>query len=142
MISLFWLNSLLFAQVKTGWRGRFHWHHHLLGDAEYLQDDYSAARTTLRFDANGKLTFMQHKLTNYRQQILEEEVSGYQYQANKILINSESLLAGHIHLRQDQWRGEGRVKGCNGNLLYFQPDPSLQQKLQYQSKMEHYPYVA
>lgn len=90
--------------------------------------DHLTARITLRFDANGKLTFMQHKLTNYRQQIPEDEVSGYQYQANNILINSESLLTGDIHLRQGQWRAERRGRGCNGNLLYLQLDPSLPQK--------------
>jgi hypothetical protein len=84
---------------------------------------------TLRFNAEGKLSFMQRQLAGQRQAVSDETVELYQFDAGRMRDISDALLAGRIMLHQGHWLGNGRVQSCEGAILTPDFDAATRQRI-------------
>lgn len=72
---------------------------------------------TLRFNADGKLSFMQRQLADKREAVSNETVELYKFDAGRMREVSDALLSGRIMLHQGRWLGDGRVESCEGAIV-------------------------
>ncbi|MEM6162669.1 DUF1481 domain-containing protein [Erwinia sp. P6884] len=70
---------------------------------------------TLRFDQNGKLSFMQRQLAGHREALSEDAVALYQFDAGRMLKISDDLLKGRVLLKQGRWSAPGTITSCQGS---------------------------
>lgn len=68
----------------------------------------------LRFDLEGRLSFMQRQLSGRREALSADAVALYQFDAQRMLKVSDDLLAGRVLLRQGSWQPDGTIKTCQG----------------------------
>lgn len=90
---------------------------------------------TLRFDSHGNLNFMQRQRDNRREAVSEESVALLQFDAQRMLDLSQSLLMGRVFMTQGHWQADGAIKTCSGQVK--QPvfdDPSRQLILNEQAR--------
>ena len=70
---------------------------------------------TLRFDQNGRLSFMQRQLADRREALSADAVALYQFDAGRMLAISNDLLKGRVRLLQGHRTASGAVTLCDGN---------------------------
>lgn len=71
----------------------------------------------LRFDDRGELSFMQREVNAQKQQLSNEQIALYQYQASQTKMTSEALRIGKVVLRQGRWHRDGTVTTCEGETF-------------------------
>lgn len=72
---------------------------------------------TLRFDHQGNLNFMQRQLAGRREAVSADSVELYRFDAQRMLDQSNALLAGRVLLRQGHWLGGNQVRECDDKLV-------------------------
>lgn len=72
----------------------------------------------MRFDQNGRLSYMQRQLEGRREALSPDAVALYQFDAGRMLKISDDLLEGHILLRQGHWTPGGTVTLCQGGEMH------------------------
>lgn len=70
---------------------------------------------TLRFDQNGRLSYMQRQLAGRREPLSDDNIALYLFDAERMVKISDDLLSGRVMLFQGQWLPTGTVKTCQGN---------------------------
>lgn len=73
---------------------------------------------TVRFDANGGLSFMQRETAGQKQQLSNDQIALYQYNASRIRHTSDALRAGKVTLHQGYWNPDESVTTCGGESLH------------------------
>lgn len=73
----------------------------------------------VRFDDHGELSFMQREVNGQKQQLSNDQIALYQYQASQSKATSEALRIGRVILRQGRWHSNGTVTTCEGET--FEP---------------------
>jgi hypothetical protein len=73
----------------------------------------------VRFDDQGELSFMQREVNGQKQQLSNDQIALYQYQASQSKATSEALRIGRVILRQGRWHSNGTVTTCEGET--FEP---------------------
>lgn len=71
----------------------------------------------VRFDDRGQLSFMQREVKGQKQQLSNEQVALYKYQASQIKMTSEALRIGKVVLEQGRWHRDGTVTTCEGETF-------------------------
>lgn len=71
----------------------------------------------VRFDERGELSFMQRELEGQKQQLSEDTIALYRYQAQQMRATSDALRAGHVVLKQGRWHADGTVTLCDGPTI-------------------------
>ncbi|SUW65843.1 Protein of uncharacterised function (DUF1481) [Buttiauxella agrestis] len=71
----------------------------------------------VRFDENGELSFMQREVNGQKQQLSNDQIALYQYQASRTKATSEALRIGRVVLRQGRWHDDGTVTTCEGETI-------------------------
>lgn len=71
----------------------------------------------VRFDDRGGLSFMQREVNGQKQQLSNEQIALYQYQATQTKETSEALRIGQVVLRQGRWHRDGTVTTCEGETF-------------------------
>lgn len=71
----------------------------------------------VRFDENGELSFMQREVNGQKQQLSNDQIALYQYQATQTKATSEALRIGRVVLRQGRWHNNGTVTTCEGETI-------------------------
>lgn len=71
----------------------------------------------VRFDERGELSFMQREVNGQKQQLSNEQIALYQYQASQTKMTSEALRVGQVVLRQGRWHRNGTVSTCEGETV-------------------------
>ena len=79
----------------------------------------SSEHIKVRFDDHGELSFMQREVGGQKQQLSNDQITLYQYQANQMKATSEALRTGRVVLRQGRWHNNGTVTTCEGET--FEP---------------------
>lgn len=72
---------------------------------------------TLRFDNQGKVSFMQRQLARQRQSISPQDIDLYRFEAGRLLQISNELQAGRVTLMQGVWDGSNRVTTCHHQTI-------------------------
>lgn len=72
---------------------------------------------TLRFDQNGRLSFMQRQLANRREALSPDAIALYQFDAGRMLTISNDLLKGRVRLLQGHWATPGVITLCSGEKV-------------------------
>ena len=72
---------------------------------------------TLRFDSNGRMSFMQRQLAGRREPITADDIALYQYDAERMLKISDGLLSGRVALLQGSVQRDGTVTRCDGTMV-------------------------
>lgn len=67
----------------------------------------------LRFDQQGKLSFMQRERGQRRESISDDETALYAFEARRVLEISQALRAGQVRLKQGIWHN-GVITLCQG----------------------------
>lgn len=71
----------------------------------------------VRFDERGELSFMQREVNGQKQQLSNEQIALYKYQASQTKMTSEALRIGKVVLRQGRWHQDGTVTTCEGETF-------------------------
>ncbi|OAT31472.1 YjaH family protein [Buttiauxella ferragutiae ATCC 51602] len=71
----------------------------------------------VRFDDHGELSFMQREVDGQKQQLSNDQIALYQYQASQMKATSEALRTGRVVLRQGRWHSNGTVTTCEGETI-------------------------
>lgn len=71
----------------------------------------------VRFDDHGELSFMQREVNGQKQQLSNDQIALYQYQASQSKATSEALRIGRVILRQGRWHSNGTVTTCEGETF-------------------------
>lgn len=71
----------------------------------------------VRFDENGELSFMQREVNGQKQQLSNDQIALYQYQATQTKATSEALRIGRVVLRQGRWHNNGTITTCEGETI-------------------------
>ncbi|WP_370090667.1 DUF1481 domain-containing protein [Buttiauxella sp. 3AFRM03] len=71
----------------------------------------------VRFDDHGELSFMQREVDGQKQQLSNDQIALYQYQASQMKATSEALRTGRVVLRQGRWHNNGTVTTCEGETI-------------------------
>lgn len=69
----------------------------------------------LRFDQDGRLSFMQRQLAGRREPLSDDAIALYLFDAGRMVKVSDDLLSGRVVLHQGQWLPTGTIKTCQGN---------------------------
>lgn len=88
----------------------------LLSVARTVSGD-SPNDVTLRFDAQGHLSFMQRQLAGKREPLDNDAIELYKFDAQRMLARSNALQDGRIRLKQGIWSGGRQVESCEGTRL-------------------------
>lgn len=75
----------------------------------------------LRFDEQGKVSFMQRQLASRREQLSPDNIAVYQLEAKRMLEQSSVLRAGNVKLVQGNWQ-DGTLTTCAGKVLRLNLD--------------------
>lgn len=71
----------------------------------------------VRFDDRGELSFMQREVKGQKQQLSNEQIALYRYQASRMKETSAALRIGQVVLRQGRWHRDGTVTTCEGETF-------------------------
>ena len=71
----------------------------------------------VRFDDHGELSFMQREVDGQKQQLSDDDIALYRYQAQQMRSTSDALRAGKVVLRQGRWHANRTVTTCEGETL-------------------------
>lgn len=96
---------------------------------------------TLRFDQNGRLSFMQRQLAGRREAVSEDAVELYSFDAQRMLNISDVLISGRVVLRQGHWQGGRRILSCEGTEITPAFDDATQRMLEQQQRSASSPLM-
>ncbi|HEX4499585.1 MAG TPA: DUF1481 domain-containing protein [Scandinavium sp.] len=71
----------------------------------------------VRFDDSGELSFMQREVDGQKQQLSNDQIALYRYQAQQIRQTSDALRQGRVVLRQGRWHENHTVTTCDGQTV-------------------------
>jgi hypothetical protein len=71
----------------------------------------------VRFDDHGDLSFMQREVDGQKQQLSNDQIALYRYQAQQIRQTSDALRQGRVALRQGRWHANHTVTTCDGQTV-------------------------
>lgn len=71
----------------------------------------------VRFDDHGDLSFMQREVDGQKQQLSNDQIALYRYQAQQIRQTSDALRQGRVVLRQGRWHANHTVTTCEGQTI-------------------------
>ncbi|ADO50391.1 DUF1481 domain-containing protein [[Enterobacter] lignolyticus] len=71
----------------------------------------------VRFDSRGDLSFMQREVDGQKQQLSNDQIALYRYQAQQIRQTSDALRQGRVMLHQGRWHKDGSVTTCEGQTV-------------------------
>jgi len=71
----------------------------------------------VRFDDHGELSFMQREVDGQKQQLSDDTIALYRYQAQQMRATSDALRTGNVVLRQGRWHANRTVTTCEGETL-------------------------
>ncbi len=71
----------------------------------------------VRFDDHGDLSFMQREVNGQKQQLSNDQIALYRYQAQQIRQTSDALRQGRVVLRQGRWHANHTVTTCEGQTI-------------------------
>ncbi|MCS2155452.1 DUF1481 domain-containing protein [Scandinavium sp. H11S7] len=71
----------------------------------------------VRFDDHGDLSFMQREVDGQKQQLSNDQIALYRYQAQQIRQTSDALRQGRVVLRQGHWHANHTVTTCEGQTI-------------------------
>jgi len=71
----------------------------------------------VRFDDHGELSFMQREIDGQKQQLSNDQIALYRYQAQQIRQTSDALRQGRVVLRQGRWHANHTVTTCEGETV-------------------------
>jgi hypothetical protein len=84
-----------------------------------LKTEGDAPQTiTVRFDANGALSFMQREVNGMKQQLSNEQIALEQYNATRIRKTSDALRTGKVVLHQGHWNQNESITTCEGHVSH------------------------
>lgn len=94
-------------------------YHFVQGNVREIQRIYHGAHPEsvhLRFAQDGSVSFMQRQLDERREQLTEDEIALFQFDAKRLLELSALLRSGNVKQRQGQLQGN-RVLTCDGQTV-------------------------
>lgn len=71
----------------------------------------------VRFDDHGDLSFMQREVGGQKQQLSNDQIALYRYQAQHIRQTSDALRQGRVVLHQGRWHANRTVTTCEGQTV-------------------------
>jgi hypothetical protein len=71
----------------------------------------------VRFDDRGELSYMQREVDGQKQQLSNDQIALYRYQAQQVRQTSDALRQGRVVLRQGRWHANGTVTTCEGQTV-------------------------
>lgn len=71
----------------------------------------------VRFDDRGDLSYMQREVDGEKQQLSNDQIALYKYQAQQIRQTSDALRQGRVVLRQGRWHANHTVTTCEGQTI-------------------------
>ncbi|MBB1201951.1 DUF1481 domain-containing protein [Enterobacteriaceae bacterium 89] len=71
----------------------------------------------VRFDDRGELSYMQREVDGQKQQLSNDQIALYRYQAQQVRQTSDALRQGRVVLRQGRWHADGTVTTCEGQTV-------------------------
>ena len=71
----------------------------------------------IRFDDRGELSYMQREVDGQKQQLSNDQIALYRYQAQQVRQTSDALRQGRVVLRQGRWHANGTVTTCEGETM-------------------------
>lgn len=71
----------------------------------------------VRFDDRGELSFMQREVDGQKQQLSDDSIALYRYQAQQMRSTSDALRTGHVVLKQGRWHADRTVTTCEGQTI-------------------------
>lgn len=77
----------------------------------------SLEHVKVRFDDSGELSYMQREVNNQKQQLSDDTIALYRYQAQQMRSTSDALRAGKVALRQGRWHANRTVTTCEGETI-------------------------
>ncbi|PIJ48640.1 hypothetical protein BL250_14705 [Erwinia sp. OLTSP20] len=95
----------------------FTWQHNHLMSLERHIKGAKPDDVTLRFDSDGKLSFMQRQLAGHRESLSDDEVALYQFDVRRMLQISDALLSGRVVLHQGYWQPDNTVTSCQNQKV-------------------------
>ncbi|MEW7313173.1 DUF1481 domain-containing protein [Buttiauxella gaviniae] len=111
----------VFSPIRTGktTTSDYRWQGEQLLSIETTIQSEPPESVKVRFDDHGELSFMQHEVDGQKQQLSNDQIALYQYQASQTKAISEALRIGRVVLRQGRWHSNGTVTTCEGET--FEP---------------------
>ncbi|TNV12478.1 DUF1481 domain-containing protein [Buttiauxella sp. B2] len=97
----------------------YRWQGEQLVSIEMTIQSQPSEHIKVRFDDHGELSFMQREVNGQKQQLSNDQIALYQYQASQSKATSEALRIGRVILRQGRWHSNGTVTTCEGET--FEP---------------------
>jgi hypothetical protein len=97
----------------------YRWQGEQLVSIEMTIQSQPSEHIKVRFDDQGELSFMQREVNGQKQQLSNDQIALYQYQASQSKATSEALRIGRVILRQGRWHSNGTVTTCEGET--FEP---------------------
>ncbi|TDX10116.1 uncharacterized protein DUF1481 [Buttiauxella sp. BIGb0552] len=97
----------------------YRWQGEQLVSIEMTIQSEPSEHIKVRFDDHGELSFMQREVNGQKQQLSNDQIALYQYQATQTKATSEALRIGRVVLRQGRWHSNGTVTTCEGET--FEP---------------------
>lgn len=97
----------------------YRWQGEQLVSIEMTIQSQPSEHVKVRFDDHGELSFMQREVNGQKQQLSNDQIALYQYQASQSKATSEALRIGRVILRQGRWHSNGTVTTCEGET--FEP---------------------
>lgn len=92
----------------------YQWQKGRLVSIERQRSGEHTESVTMRFDLDGKLSFMQRQLEGRREALSADAIALYQFDAGRMLNISDDLLQGRVVLHQGHWTPSGTVTLCHG----------------------------
>lgn len=112
-------------------RTEYHWEHGTLISITQARLKGPDNGFQIRFDAGGRVSFMQQQFTSHRERLTDDEIALAKFEAQRLLGVSQNLKAGQIILQQGRWNEGHRVETCQKEPLeYSFSDRESQQLLQ------------
>ncbi len=87
-----------------------------------IQNSVLDSNVTLRFDNDGKLSFMQRQLPHRREALSDNDIVFYQFDAKRLLHISNALLKGEVKLYQGKWQHNDSLMSCQQQIVRPQFD--------------------
>ena len=109
--------------VFSPWRAgntttrEYRWQDDTLSFIETNSYGKSPEHVKVRFDDHGELSFMQREVDGQKQQLADDDIALYRYQAQQMRSTSDALRAGKVVLRQGRWHANRTVTTCEGETL-------------------------
>ena len=95
----------------------YRWQGEQLVSIEMTIQSQPPEHVKVRFDDHGELSFMQREVNGQKQQLSNDQIALYQYQASQTKATSEALRIGRVELRQGRWHSNGTVTTCEGETI-------------------------